>query len=135
MAESESENPSIPATEAEAEQVEAPAPKKTRARRAAAPEAQAETEAPALPESPLVVALYDSAGKRSGEVELPEALFGQQPNQAVMHQALVRQLANARQGTAATKKRGMVSGGGVKPYRQKGTGKARHGSTREPSMV
>jgi large subunit ribosomal protein L4 len=53
----------------------------------------------------------------------------------VMHQAYVRQMANGRQGTAATKTRGMVSGGGAKPYRQKGTGRARHGSTREPSMV
>jgi large subunit ribosomal protein L4 len=52
-----------------------------------------------------------------------------------MHQAYVRQLANARQGTAATKNRTLVSGGGSKPYRQKGTGRARHGSTREPSMV
>jgi large subunit ribosomal protein L4 len=52
-----------------------------------------------------------------------------------MHQAYVRQLANQRQGTAATKTRGMVRGGGAKPYRQKGTGRARHGSEREPSMV
>jgi large subunit ribosomal protein L4 len=52
----------------------------------------------------------------------------------VMHQAYVRQMANARQGTASTKNRGAVSGGGAKPYRQKGTGRARHGSIREPSM-
>jgi large subunit ribosomal protein L4 len=51
-----------------------------------------------------------------------------------MHQAYVRQMANARQGTASTKRRGEVSGGGAKPYRQKGTGRARHGSIREPSM-
>ena len=67
--------------------------------------------------------------------QLPESVFGVTPHQAVMHQALLRQLANARQGTAATKTRGEVSGGGRKPYRQKGTGRARHGSEREPSMV
>jgi large subunit ribosomal protein L4 len=67
--------------------------------------------------------------------QLPESLFGVTPHQAVMHQALLRQLANARQGTAATKTRGEVSGGGRKPHRQKGTGRARHGSEREPSMV
>jgi large subunit ribosomal protein L4 len=69
------------------------------------------------------------------EFDLPESLFGVTPHQAVMHQALLRQLANARQGTAATKTRTEVSGGGAKPYRQKGTGRARHGSEREPSMV
>ncbi|HKF76210.1 MAG TPA: 50S ribosomal protein L4 [Candidatus Dormibacteraeota bacterium] len=72
---------------------------------------------------------------RAGEAELPESVFGQRPNMAVMHQAYVRQLANARQGSAATKTRSMVRGGGAKPYRQKGTGRARHGSSREPSMV
>lgn len=136
MADSESEDMPTPAAD---EAAETPAPKKSRARRAPAVEAEAEAtpepEAPELPASPLVVALYDAGGKRSGEVELPGAVFGVEPNQPVMHQALLRQLANARQGTAATKTRGMVSGGGVKPYRQKGTGKARHGSSREPSMV
>jgi large subunit ribosomal protein L4 len=81
------------------------------------------------------VPAYDANGERSGRVRLPESVFGQQPNMAVMHQAYVRQLANARQGTAKTKRRGEVSGGGAKPYRQKGTGRARHGSNREPSMV
>jgi large subunit ribosomal protein L4 len=81
------------------------------------------------------VSAYDTTGIRSGETELPEAVFGQTPNMAVMHQAFVRQQANARQGTAATKTRSLVNGGGAKPYRQKGTGRARHGSTREPSMV
>jgi large subunit ribosomal protein L4 len=66
---------------------------------------------------------------------LPEAVFGQVPNMAVMHQAYVRQLANGRQGSASTKTRADVRGGGAKPYRQKGTGRARHGSNREPSMV
>jgi large subunit ribosomal protein L4 len=84
--------------------------------------------------SPLTVTTYDSGGVRSGEFNLPESVFAQVPNTAVMHQAYLRQLANARQGTAATKTRATVSGGGNKPYRQKGTGRARHGSSREPSM-
>ena len=83
----------------------------------------------------LKVKSFSSAGEQSGEVALPESIFGQTPNEAVMHQAYLRQLNNARQGTAATKTRGMVRGGGAKPYRQKGTGRARHGSEREPSMV
>ena len=77
---------------------------------------------------------FDSAGGRKGEVQLPELIFAEEPNAPVMHQAYVRQMANARQGTASTKRRGEVSGGGAKPYRQKGTGRARHGSIREPSM-
>ena len=84
--------------------------------------------------SALTVTAYDSGGVRSGELSLPESVFAQTPNMAVMHQAYVRQLANARQGTASTKTRAEVSGGGAKPYRQKGTGRARHGSIREPSM-
>jgi large subunit ribosomal protein L4 len=85
--------------------------------------------------SPLTVTAYDATGIRSGETDLPESVFGQTPHMAVMHQAFVRQANNARQGTAATKTRSLVHGGGAKPYRQKGTGRARHGSTREPSMV
>jgi large subunit ribosomal protein L4 len=81
------------------------------------------------------VSAYDATGIRSGETDLPEAVFGQVPHMATMHQAYLRQLANARQGTAATKTRSLVRGGGNKPYRQKGTGRARHGSTREPSWV
>ncbi len=77
---------------------------------------------------------FDALGERNGEVDLPEAIFNEKPNVPVMHQAYLRQLANARQGTASTKTRAMVSGGGAKPYRQKGTGRARHGSIREPSM-
>jgi large subunit ribosomal protein L4 len=84
---------------------------------------------------PGTVTHYDSTGIRSGEIDLPDTVFGQTPHAAVMHQAYVRQLANGRQGTAATKTRGLVRGGGAKPYRQKGTGRARHGSIREPSMV
>jgi large subunit ribosomal protein L4 len=85
-------------------------------------------------EDPLQVPFFDSAGARQGEVQLPEHIFAEEPNAPVMHQAYVRQMANARQGTASTKRRGEVSGGGAKPYRQKGTGRARHGSIREPSM-
>ncbi len=77
---------------------------------------------------------FDALGERNGEVDLPSAIFEEKPNVPVMHQAYVRQLANARQGTASTKTRKDVRGGGAKPYRQKGTGRARHGSTREPSM-
>ena len=77
---------------------------------------------------------FDALGERNGEVDLPDAIFNEKPNVPVMHQAYLRQLANARQGTASTKTRATVRGGGRKPYRQKGTGRARHGSTREPSM-
>ncbi|OLD24630.1 MAG: 50S ribosomal protein L4 [Chloroflexi bacterium 13_1_40CM_3_65_12] len=91
--------------------------------------------APARKEAdPLDAPLFDSAGARQGEVRLPKVIFGEELNTPVMHQAYVRQLANARQGTASTKTRATISGGGAKPYRQKGTGRARHGSTREPSM-
>ena len=85
-------------------------------------------------EDPLQVLMFDSAGASQGHVKLPELIFGEEPNAPVMHQAYVRQMANARQGTSSTKNRGAVSGGGAKPYRQKGTGRARHGSIREPSM-
>ena len=77
---------------------------------------------------------FDALGERNGEVDLPSAIFEEKPNVPVMHQAFLRQLANGRQGTASTKTRATVRGGGAKPYRQKGTGRARHGSTREPSM-
>jgi large subunit ribosomal protein L4 len=87
-----------------------------------------------LNEDPLQAPLFDSAGESQGHIKLPELIFAEEPNAPVMHQAYVRQMANARQGTAATKSRGDVSGGGAKPYRQKGTGRARHGSIREPSM-
>jgi len=83
---------------------------------------------------PLDAPLFDSAGARQGEVRLPKVIFAEKLNTPVMHQAYVRQMANARQGTASTKTRATISGGGAKPYRQKGTGRARHGSTREPSM-
>ena len=83
---------------------------------------------------PVQAPYYDALGERNGEVDLPDAIFNEEPNVPVMHQAYLRQLANARQGTASTKTRATVRGGGAKPYRQKGTGRARHGSTREPSM-
>ena len=77
---------------------------------------------------------FDALGERNGEVDLPDVIFNEKPNVPVMHQAYLRQLANGRQGTASTKTRATVRGGGAKPYRQKGTGRARHGSIREPSM-
>jgi len=83
---------------------------------------------------PVQAPYFDALGERNGEVDLPSAIFEEQPNVPVMHQAYLRQLANGRQGTASTKTRATVRGGGAKPYRQKGTGRARHGSTREPSM-
>ncbi len=71
-------------------------------------------------------------GGKAGTVELPEAAFGGEVHRPVLHQALLRQLAGARQGTHDTKTRGEVRGGGRKPYRQKGTGRARQGSIRAP---
>ena len=73
-------------------------------------------------------------GTIRGSVELPAALFDAEANIALMHQVVTAQLAAARQGTHATKTRAMVSGGGKKPYRQKGTGRARQGSTRAPQF-
>lgn len=72
------------------------------------------------------------AGSTDGKVELPAAIFGVEPNLPLMHQVVVAQLAAARQGTHATKTRGNVAGGGRKPFRQKGTGRARQGSIRAP---
>jgi large subunit ribosomal protein L4 len=73
-------------------------------------------------------------GKKDGSIELPAELFDVEPNIALMHQVVNAQRAAARQGTHATKTRAMVSGGGKKPYRQKGTGRARQGSTRAPQF-
>ncbi len=75
------------------------------------------------------------AGETSGSVTLPGELFDADANVSLMHQVVVAQLAAARQGTHATKTRGKVSGGGAKPYRQKGTGRARQGSTRAPQFT
>lgn len=80
----------------------------------------------------MQVPLYNQAGQQIGTTELNDSIFGIEPNKTVMHQALVRQLANARQGTSDTKTRGEVAGGGIKPFKQKGTGRARQGSTRSP---
>lgn len=72
------------------------------------------------------------SGETIGQIEVSEFIFGIEPNTAVMHQALMRQHANKRLGTHSTKTRGEVSGGGRKPWKQKGTGRARQGSTRAP---
>ncbi len=80
----------------------------------------------------MQVPLFNQAGKKIGTTELRDDIFAIEPNRAVMHQALVRQLANGRQGTSDTKTRAQVSGGGSKPWRQKGTGRARQGSIRAP---
>ncbi len=74
-------------------------------------------------------------GKKGGSIELPAELFDVQTNVPLIHQVVVAQLAAARQGTHATKTRGEVRGGGKKPYRQKGTGRARQGSTRAPQFA
>jgi large subunit ribosomal protein L4 len=76
--------------------------------------------------------VYSPAGEVVGQVELDDTVWAIEPNVAIMHQALVRQQANARLGTHNTKTRGQVSGGGRKPWRQKGTGRARQGSIRAP---
>ena len=78
------------------------------------------------------VAVLDMAGKNVGEITLSDAIFGIAPNAVVMHMAVVNYLANQRQGTQSTLTRTEVSGGGKKPWRQKGTGHARQGSTRAP---
>ena len=78
------------------------------------------------------VPVRNMTGEKVSEAELGDQVFAVAINQGVIHQALLRQLANARLGTASTKTRGEVSGGGKKPWRQKGTGRARHGSIREP---
>lgn len=83
----------------------------------------------------MLVTMKNMAGKNVGQVELNDTVFAAPINVSLMHQALIRQLANARQGTHDTKSRGEVEGGGRKPWRQKGTGRARQGSTRAPNWV
>ncbi|MBM4431980.1 MAG: 50S ribosomal protein L4, partial [Chloroflexi bacterium] len=78
------------------------------------------------------VSVRNMAGDTVSEIELRDDIYGLEPHESVMHQAVLRQLANARLGTVETKTRGQVSGGGRKPWRQKGTGRARQGSTRAP---
>jgi len=81
------------------------------------------------------VALYKMDGSVSGEIELKDEVFGADINEAVMHQVVKMQLANKRQGTQSALTRSEVRGGGAKPWRQKGTGRARHGSIRSPIWV
>ena len=82
--------------------------------------------------SDLTVDVIDASGKKAGKAELPAALFDVQLNIPLVHQVVVAQLAASRQGTHDTKTRAEVRGGGIKPWRQKGTGRARHGSRRSP---
>ena len=79
--------------------------------------------------------LVNMAGNQVGEVELSEAVFGIEPNQTVVHEVVKNHLANCRQGTQSALTRAEVSGGGIKPWRQKGTGHARQGSTRAPQWT
>ena len=81
------------------------------------------------------VDVYNMQGKKDSDVELSEAVFGIEPNENIVHSALVNYLANQRQGTQSTKTRAEVSGGGRKPWRQKGTGRARQGSIRAPQWI
>jgi len=80
----------------------------------------------------MKVTAYDQEGKEVGQTLLPKEIFGLEVNQDLIHQVVVSQASNRRQVSAHTKGRGQVSGGGKKPWRQKGTGRARHGSTRSP---
>ena len=79
--------------------------------------------------------VYNMSGKQTGEVELSEAVFGIEPNQSVVHDVVKNHLANCRQGTQSALTRAEVSGGGRKPWSQKGTGRARQGSTRAPQWT
>ena len=81
------------------------------------------------------VDVYNMQGKKVSDVELSAAVFGIEPNEAVVHSVLVNYLANQRQGTQSTKTRAEVRGGGKKPWRQKGTGRARQGSIRAPQWI
>ena len=81
------------------------------------------------------VDVYDMQGKKVSDVELNANVFGIEPNEAVVHSVLVNYLANQRQGTQSTKTRAEVRGGGRKPWRQKGTGRARQGSIRAPQWI
>lgn len=79
--------------------------------------------------------VYNMEGAVTGSIELSDDIFGIEPNQDVLHRVVLNQLANRRQGTHSTKTRSEVRGGGKRPYRQKGTGRARHGSTRSAQYV
>lgn len=82
-----------------------------------------------------VLNIYNLAGEKTGTVEVNDTVFGIEPNKVVLHEVLTAELAAARQGTASTKTRAMVRGGGRKPFKQKGTGRARQGTIRAPHMV
>ena len=79
--------------------------------------------------------IHNSDGSQAGHIDIDEKVFGEEPNVHVMHLAVRRQLSNARSGNACTKTRSEVRGGGKKPWKQKGTGRARHGSRRSPIWV
>ena len=81
------------------------------------------------------VSVYNMAGEEVGNIDLSDVLFGKEPNEHLMHKAVVAQLANKRQGTQKAKTRSEVRGGGRKPWRQKGTGHARQGSIRAPQWT
>ena len=83
----------------------------------------------------MTTKVYDMTGKQVGEVELSEGIFGIEPNVSVIHDVVKNHLANCRQGTQSALTRAEVSGGGKKPWRQKGTGRARQGSTRAPQWT
>ncbi len=82
----------------------------------------------------MKVDLYTQSGEKSGQIDLPKEIFEVEMNESLVHQALIRQLANKRSAIAHTKTRGEVSGGGRKPFKQKGTGNARQGTIRAPHM-
>ncbi len=79
--------------------------------------------------------VYNIEGKKVSTIDLNDNVFGIKPNEKIVHSALVNYMANQRQGTASTKTRAEVSGGGKKPWKQKGTGRARQGSTRSPQWI
>lgn len=81
------------------------------------------------------VDVYDIKGKKVSDIDLADSVFGIEPNENIVHAVLVNYLANQRQGTQSTKTRAEVSGGGKKPWRQKGTGRARQGSIRAPQWI
>jgi len=82
--------------------------------------------------APVKVPLYSGQAPNPGEIELSGKIFGVEANESLLHEAVTMQMANRRSGTASTKTRGLISGGGIKPWRQKGTGRARAGSIRSP---
>jgi len=82
-----------------------------------------------------ITPVYDMSGAAAGEIELPDGIFGIEPNEAALHAVVRNQLANRRRGTQSTLTRAEVRGGGIKPWRQKGTGRARQGSIRSPQWT